>query len=111
MEIAQNNALRVITRGAFQTPIQAMKIQTKIEPLSNHRKIGAPKLVKRLKRQRDFGRTYSPAVHRLKSQPTLINELSTAFVISSNRQPLPELIKFHRYLNLDICNVDLVLPL
>ncbi|GFS95066.1 hypothetical protein NPIL_36651 [Nephila pilipes] len=69
MENTQNNPLRVVTGGVFSIPILAMQKQTRIEPLSHRRKIGALKLVERLKRRRNFWRTYSPAVHRLKSQP------------------------------------------
>ncbi|GFT55241.1 hypothetical protein NPIL_633751 [Nephila pilipes] len=39
-------------------------MQNKIEPLSHRRKIGALKLVERVKRRSDFWTTYSPAVHR-----------------------------------------------
>ncbi|GFQ81814.1 putative RNA-directed DNA polymerase from transposon BS [Trichonephila clavata] len=94
IETVQNNAFRIITGGAFSTPIQAMQLQANIEPLTFRRKRGALKFIERLKRHGDFWRNYNPAERRLKSQPTFLHvtkELSTDFDIpASNRQSLLE---------------------
>ncbi|GFQ72748.1 putative RNA-directed DNA polymerase from transposon BS [Trichonephila clavata] len=73
IETVQNNALRIITGGAFLTPIQAMQLQANIKPLPFRRKMGALKLIERLKRHGDFWRNYNPAERRLKSQPTFLH--------------------------------------
>ncbi|GFR21470.1 putative RNA-directed DNA polymerase from transposon BS [Trichonephila clavata] len=90
IETVQNNAFRIIIGGAFSTPIQAMQLQANIELLTFRRKMGALKLIERLKRHGDFWRNYNPAERRLKSQPIFLHvtkELSTDFDIpSSNRQ-------------------------
>ncbi|GIY95582.1 hypothetical protein CEXT_745891 [Caerostris extrusa] len=52
VKIAQNNALRNITSRAFSSPLHDIQIQTKIQHLSCHRKIGTLKFMERLYRQR-----------------------------------------------------------
>ncbi|GFR21208.1 uncharacterized protein LOC103524116 [Trichonephila clavata] len=113
IETVQNNALRIITGGAFSTPIQAMQLQANIEPLTFLRKMGALKLIERLKRHGVFWRNYNPVERRLKSQPTFLHvtkELSTDFDIPSNRQSLLETVEFIRHLSPACYNLDLVLP-
>ena len=41
MGITRNNTLRIITEGAFSSPILAIQMLTRIDPLSYRRKIGA----------------------------------------------------------------------
>ncbi|GFQ84050.1 putative RNA-directed DNA polymerase from transposon BS [Trichonephila clavata] len=60
IETVQNNTLRIITGGAFSTPIQTMQLQANIEPLTFRRKMGALKLIERLKRHSNFWRNYNP---------------------------------------------------
>ncbi|GFR15943.1 putative reverse transcriptase [Trichonephila clavata] len=114
IETVQNNALRIITGGAFSTPILARQLKANIEPQTFRRKIGALKLIERLKRHGDIWRNYNPAERRLKSHPTFLHvtkERSTDFAIpSSNRQSLLETGEFIRHLSPACHNLDLVLP-
>ncbi|GFR31874.1 putative RNA-directed DNA polymerase from transposon BS [Trichonephila clavata] len=114
IETVQNNPLRIITGGAFSTPILAMQLQENIESLTFRRKVGTLKLIERLMRHGDFWRNYNPADRRLKSQPTFLHvtkELSTDFDIPSpNRQPLVETGKFLRHLSPACYNSYLMLP-
>ncbi|GFR31258.1 hexokinase_2 domain-containing protein [Trichonephila clavata] len=91
-----------------------MQLQANIEPMTFRRKMGALKLIERLKRHGDFWRNYNPAERRLKSHPIFLyvtKELSTDFDIpSSNRQSLLETGEFIRHLSPACYNLDLVLP-
>ncbi|GFQ92632.1 putative rna-directed dna polymerase from transposon bs [Trichonephila clavata] len=114
IETVQNNTLRIITGGAFSTPILAMQLQVNIEPLTFRSKMGALKLIERLMRHGDFWRNYNPVERRLKSHSTFLHvtkELYTDFDIpSSNRQSLLETGEFIRHLSPACYNLYLALP-
>ncbi|GFQ78922.1 putative reverse transcriptase [Trichonephila clavata] len=88
IETVQNNALRIITGGAFSKLIQAMQLQANIEPLTFRRKMVALKLIERLIRHGDFGRNYNPADY----------------------SPCLRVENFLRHLSPACYNLDLVLP-